>query len=176
MADSKRIPLPNHGSPASLAPSKLLSGEGVLDALKMMLIGAPLDEVLTSVTRLIEAQSDGMLCSIFLVDKDGLHLRYGAAPSLPESYRVATDGIAIGPNAGSCGTAVYRREPVFVADILSDPLWVKFRESATILDWPARPGDPYRVLRKGTSEWSCLPGVPGYPPLPTRAGNRHTIR
>jgi len=98
--------------------------------LKMMLIGAPLNEVLTSVTRLIEAQRDGMLCSIFLVEKDGLHLRYGAAPSLPESYRAATDGIAIGPDAGSCGTAVFRRQPVFVADILSEPLWVKFRDSA----------------------------------------------
>jgi hypothetical protein len=35
-------------------------------------------------------------------------------------------------------------------------------KDATILDWPAKPGDPYRVLRKGSSEWSCLPGVPGY--------------
>jgi hypothetical protein len=33
---------------------------------------------------------------------------------------------------------------------------------ATLLDWPAKPGDEYRVLRKGTNEWSCLPGVPGY--------------
>ena len=33
---------------------------------------------------------------------------------------------------------------------------------ATILDWPAREGDQYRVLRKGTNEWSCLPAFPGY--------------
>ncbi len=33
---------------------------------------------------------------------------------------------------------------------------------ATILDWPAKAGGEYRVLRKGTSEWACLPGVPGY--------------
>jgi len=73
--------------------------------------------------------SDGMLCSIFLVGKDGLHLRYGAAPSLPEAYRAATDGMAIGPEAGSCGTAVYRGQPVFAADIVSDPRWGKFRDS-----------------------------------------------
>jgi len=36
-------------------------------------------------------------------------------------------------------------------------------KNATILDWPATPGGEYRVLRKGTNEWSCLPAVPGYP-------------
>jgi len=36
-------------------------------------------------------------------------------------------------------------------------------KNATILDWPSRPGDEYRLLRKGTNEWTCLPGVPGYP-------------
>ena len=34
---------------------------------------------------------------------------------------------------------------------------------ATLLDWPATPGGEYRLLRKGTSEWTCLPGIPGYP-------------
>jgi len=117
-------------SPTSPASPQTLSSEAVLDALKMILIDAPLNEVLTSVTRLIEAHSDGMLCSIFLLDKDGQHLRYAAAPNLPESYRAATEGMAIGPNAGSCGTAVYLRQPVFAADILSDPKWVRSRDSA----------------------------------------------
>jgi formate hydrogenlyase transcriptional activator len=129
MAQSKPASLPDQTSPASPVPSPTLSGEGVLDTLEMMVTGAPLNAVLASVTRLIEAQSEGMLCSIFLVGKDGLHLRYGAAPRLPESYRAATDGMAIGPEAGSCGTAVYRRQPVFVADILTDPLWVTFKDS-----------------------------------------------
>ena len=35
-------------------------------------------------------------------------------------------------------------------------------KDATLLDWPSKPGDEYRVLRKGTNEWSCLPAVPGY--------------
>jgi formate hydrogenlyase transcriptional activator len=100
----------------------------MLDALKMILIGASLTEVLTSVTRLIEAHDDGMLCSISLVDKDGQHLRYAAAPSLPESYRAATDGIAIGPNGESCGTAAYLQQPVFTPDILSDPKWMRYRD------------------------------------------------
>jgi formate hydrogenlyase transcriptional activator len=102
----------------------------VLDALKMILIGAPLKEVLTSVTRLIETHNEGMLCSIFLLDDDGLHLRYGDIANLPEAYRAATDGVCIGPNVGSCGAAAYLREPVFVSDILSHPNWANFRHVA----------------------------------------------
>jgi PAS domain S-box-containing protein len=107
-----------------------LPSDAVLDALKMILLGAPLNEVLTTITRLIEAHSTGMLCSIFLLDEDGLHLRYGVAGSLPEAYRAAVDGICIGPNVGSCGTAAYLRQPVFVSDIASDPRWAKFRHFA----------------------------------------------
>jgi formate hydrogenlyase transcriptional activator len=129
MANAKASPnlqaLPTSPSRAQTLPS-----DAVLDALKMILLGAPLNEVLTTITRLIEARSEGMLCSISLVDEDGLHLRYGVAENLPQTYRAATDGICIGPNVGSCGAAAYLRQPVFVADILTDPKWVKFKDSA----------------------------------------------
>jgi formate hydrogenlyase transcriptional activator len=124
-ASSKLQPLPTTSSLAQTLPS-----DAVLDALKMILLGAPLNEVLTTITHLIEAHSTGMRCSISLLDEDGLHLRYGVAESLPESYRAATDGICIGPSVGSCGTAAYLRQPVFVSDVASDPRWVKFRHVA----------------------------------------------
>jgi formate hydrogenlyase transcriptional activator len=124
---AKPTRLPDQASPTSLGSPQSLSSEAVLDALKLILIGTCLNEVLTSITRLIEAHSDGMLCSIFLVEKDGLQLRYAAAPSLPESYRLATDSAAVGPNGGPCSVAVYRRQAVFVADFLSDPNFVDFR-------------------------------------------------
>src|ERR1700739_3033917 len=107
--------------------AQTLPSDAVFDALKIILLGPPLNEVLTTTTRLIEAHSAGMLCSIFLLDEDSLHLRYGVAASLPEAYWAATDGICIGPNVGSCGTAAYLRQPVFVSDIASDPRWVKYR-------------------------------------------------
>jgi GAF domain-containing protein len=122
--------LQDQALPFSPAPTQTLSSEAVLDALKMILIGAPLNEVLTSVTRLIESHSEGMLCSIFLLEDDGLHLRYGVATNVAESYRAATDGLRIGPNVGSCGAAAYLREPVFVSDILSHPNWANFRDVA----------------------------------------------
>ena len=125
MADAKA--LPNLQALRSPSPAQTLPSEAVLDALKMILIGASLNEVLTSLTRLIEAHSEEMLCSIFLLDEDGLHLQYGAAAKLPEAYRAATDGMCIGPNVGSCGAAAYLRQPVFVSDILSHPNFANLR-------------------------------------------------
>ena len=118
--------LQDQASLLSPVRAQTLPSEAVFDALKMILLGAPLDEILTSVTRLIEAQSEGMLCSIFLVEEDGLHLRYAGASNLPQAYRAATDGVCIGPNVGSCGAAAYLREPVFISDIRSHPNWANF--------------------------------------------------
>jgi hypothetical protein len=48
-----------------------------------------------------------------------------------------------------------------IADALrAGPVFIT--KNATILDWPQKPGGEYRVLRQGTNEWTCLPGVPGY--------------
>ena len=92
--------------------------------------GTPLAELLDLVARFVEEQSSDILASILLLDPDGLHLRDGAAPSLPDDYREAIDGVAIGPAVGSCGTAAYRREQVVVSDIASDPLWDDYRDLA----------------------------------------------
>src|SRR5437899_790291 len=104
-----------------------LSSEAVLDALKMILIGAPLNDVLTSIALLIEAHAPGALCSVFLLDEDGVHLRYAAAPRLSDEYRIATDGVSIGPHVGACGASAYLGQPVFVSDVLSHPHFASFR-------------------------------------------------
>ena len=57
-------------------------------------------------------------------------MRHGAAPSIADAYIKAIDGVRIGPKAGSCGTAAYRREAVNVSDIMHDPLWEDYRELA----------------------------------------------
>jgi len=99
--------------------------------LEMIAVGAPLAETLTALTRLVESQASGVLSSLLLLDADGAHLRHGAAPSLPIEYTQAIDGLAIGPRGGSCGTSAFRREPVVVTDIESDPLWEDYRALAT---------------------------------------------
>jgi two-component system cell cycle sensor histidine kinase/response regulator CckA len=99
----------------------LVAGQACL--LELIAEGAPLHAVLDRLARFIEEQSGDALASILLVDRDGLHLRHGAAPSLPADYCQAIDGVPIGPEQGSCGTAAHRREPVAVSDIEHDPLW-----------------------------------------------------
>jgi GAF domain-containing protein len=99
--------------------------------LHMIANNVPLAEVLTQLVLLMEAQSPDMLCSVLLLSSDGNHIVHGAAPSLPEMYVKAVDGAPIGPRVGSCGTAMYRGEPVFATDILASPLWEDYRELAT---------------------------------------------
>ena len=103
---------------------------GQAHILQRLAANAPLSEILHRLVLLIEAQVPDMLCSVLLLSEDGEHVVHGAAPSLPESYVRAIDGSPIGPKQGSCGTAIYRGEPVFVTDILTDPLWDEYRELA----------------------------------------------
>ena len=103
---------------------------GQAHILQRLAANAPLSEILKRLVLLIEAQTPDMLCSVLLLSEDGEHVVHGAAPSLPEAYVRAIDGSPIGPKQGSCGTAMYRGEPVFVTDILADPLWDEYRELA----------------------------------------------
>ena len=106
--------------------------------LQMIDSNAPLAEILNSLVLLIESQSPEMLCSVLLLSADGNHIEHGAAPNLPEQYVKAVNGAPIGPKHGSCGTAMYRGEPVVVTDIFTDPLW-----------------DDYRSLAAGTGLRAC---------------------
>ena len=100
--------------------------------LEMIAADAPLANVLTSLVLLMEGQAEGLRCSILLLNRDGKHVRHGAAPNLPEPYLKAVNGLAIGPRNGSCGTAMYTRRPVIVTDVMTDPLWSDYRELAQI--------------------------------------------
>jgi PAS domain S-box-containing protein len=100
--------------------------------LEMIAANATLPEVLTRLVLLMEGQADGLHCSILLLDRDGKHVRHGAAPNLPDAYVKAVDGAPIGPRNGSCGTAMYLRKPVVVKDVLTDPLWADYRTLAEI--------------------------------------------
>ena len=95
--------------------------------LEMIATNQPLPEVLTALCRLVGFQDEGQLSSILLLSPDGRRLTHGAAVGLSEEYCRAIDGVEIGPVVGSCGTAAYRKEPVFVADTTTDPLWENYR-------------------------------------------------
>jgi len=95
----------------------------------MVAADEPLDSTLDILARAFEAEADGMLASILLVE-DGVRVRHGAAPSLPAGWVRTIDGEPIGPNQGSCGTAAYLKQPVIVSDIATDPRWTGYRDAA----------------------------------------------
>ena len=91
--------------------------------------GDALGLILSRYLLTVEAEADSfILTSILLVDGD--YLRHGAAPTLPPAYVEAINGLPYGPCAGSCGTAAYRGQPVYVTDIATDPLWADYKHLA----------------------------------------------
>jgi PAS domain S-box-containing protein len=85
---------------------------------------APLTEILETLVKLIEDQTGDMRCAVLLTDAKGQGLHFVAAPSIPEDYKTNIEPfLRIDPDMGSCGTAAFRREPVYTRDTESDPLW-----------------------------------------------------
>ena len=98
---------------------------------ELLAAGVPLRETLDELVRIVENLTpSGMLASVLILSEDGRHLRHGAGPSLPEEYNAAIDGIAIGPEVGSCGTAAFHNKTVAVYDIATNPLWMNFKDLA----------------------------------------------
>jgi len=85
---------------------------------------------LDTLVRVVERQSREFHASILIVTNDGKRVLDAAGPSLPAEYRSAIHGLEIGPVAGSCGTAAYRKQRVIVTDIATDPLWEPYRHLA----------------------------------------------
>ena len=96
----------------------------------------PLIEVLEMVCEEVERIAPEVAASILRVDAQGL-LHPLAGPSLPFSYSSMLDGVAIGPNVGSCGTSAWLKQPVLVSDIAIDPLWEDYRDLVLPLGYRA---------------------------------------
>src|SRR5712692_12106830 len=80
--------------------------------LEMIATSEPLGDILAEICRSVEAYSDGTRCTIWLVDEDAWVLRPGAAPSFPDSFLRALDGLPVADGAAACGTAAFRAETV----------------------------------------------------------------
>lgn len=103
--------------------------QSVLD---MVARGRSVQETGAHICRHAERLVPGVLCSIVTIDRAGL-IHPLSGPSISKEYSAALDGIAIGPDVGSCGTAAFHRKSVAVEDIFADPLWAPYQELAEIL-------------------------------------------
>ena len=88
--------------------------------------GEPLTATLDALCRDVEARCPGAMCSVLTVSPGEAALRHQAAPSLPDGFRAAIDGLPIAEGAGACGTAAAERQDVIVVDIRSDVLTREF--------------------------------------------------
>ena len=110
---------------AKMRDEELRLGQSRL--LEMIACNRPLKEILHELVLLAEAQLSGITASILLLDAQTRRLSQGAAPHLPPAYNAAIDGVQIGPEVGSCGSAAHSGQPVFALDTLTDPHWANFR-------------------------------------------------
>lgn len=109
-----------------------MRGQLQQEILDMLARGSSLEDACDRICEHAEQLAAGVLCSIVTVDRDGL-LHPLAGPTITKTYSDALDGIPVGPDVGSCGTAAYFRRPIAVTDIFADPLWIPYRSLADIL-------------------------------------------
>lgn len=97
-----------------------------LKILEEMARDTALSALLELIVHFVEQETPGALCSVLLADETGTRLRHGAAPSLPDEYNRAVDGLKIGQGIGSCGTAAFTKRRVVVEEIEGHPYWKGF--------------------------------------------------
>lgn len=96
--------------------------------LELIVKNSPLNEVLNEIVLGIETLNPTMICTVVLIENS--KIKIGAAPSLPKIYNDAIEGVQIGPETGSCGTAAYTGKRVIVENIETSPLWKNYKEIA----------------------------------------------
>ncbi len=97
--------------------------------LELVAGGAPLSEVLNTLTEAIERISPESMCTVMLLDEEHRRrLLIASGPSLPQAYLQAANGLEIGPDVGACGSAAYRNETIIVEDIGTDYRFASARD------------------------------------------------
>ncbi len=101
--------------------------QGRTRVLELLYKNRSMEEVCTAIVESIEAVEEGLLCSILRLNAVTGSLHKVAAPSLPDFYNDAIEGMKIGEGVGSCGAAASSGHRVVVADILNHPYWRRAR-------------------------------------------------
>ncbi len=112
--------------------------------LEMIATDQPLSSILEAIVTGVEHIMPSIVCSVLLLDQNGTFLKLVAAPSIPEFYNSAIDGLKIGAEVGSCGTAAYTGRRIIVDDIMTHPYWSFYKDLAAKAGLAACWSDPIR--------------------------------
>ncbi|WP_412727654.1 sensor domain-containing phosphodiesterase [Alteromonas sp. D210916BOD_24] len=96
--------------------------------LEKIVTSESLSVVLREIVEAIENEYLHQKCSILLLENN--RLKMGAAPSLPDFYNDAIDGVEIGPELGSCGNTAFTNALTVVEDISTHPYWTAWADIA----------------------------------------------
>src|SRR5205085_4001095 len=88
---------------------------------ELIAAAAPLNDVLVELVEGIERHDPMVIPCVVLLDRDSSTLHPGAGPSLPPHYLAAIDGVVIGPNVGTCGSAAWSGRVTITPDLGTDP-------------------------------------------------------
>jgi len=109
------------------------------DLLEFIATENNLQKILNQTIFLTESRNKGSKCSILLLDEKKQQLFNGSAPSLPEFYNKAIDGLQIGEKSGACGRAAFLKQRVIIENISIHKNW----------------GKPYKELAQKANLFSC---------------------
>ena len=96
--------------------------------LEMLTDGSCLSNVLSAIVLGVEQLNSAMRCSIWLLDNEGKYFIRGIAPSLPEFYITAFEGLEIRSKIGAFGMAVSTGELVIIEDITTHSYYDSLEE------------------------------------------------
>jgi diguanylate cyclase (GGDEF)-like protein/PAS domain S-box-containing protein len=138
MCDVRLVRLPSgsrrlvRGSMTDISERKRQEGSASAEhaVFEKLTSNAPLPAVLESITRLIESECVGTMCSVSVLAPEGIAFQYTVAPRLPDGLRTALSTAVVDIRNGSCTAAVYLGRQVLVHDIAKDPFWEQKRQPA----------------------------------------------
>ncbi len=118
------------GSSRAVADSRAAEDRLALEdrVLARIVAGEPLGGTLDAIARAVEAKALDTAVTIYLLAADGKVLRLAAGPRVPADTLPLLRELPVGETDSQSGAAVFRREPVAVEDVTTDPLWASYRD------------------------------------------------
>ncbi|WP_299758926.1 PAS domain S-box protein [uncultured Pontibacter sp.] len=113
------VPVASSGKKGALA----IFNEAQNTVREQLMQGLPLAQVLESLINVLQSYYPEMKGSVLELNEQTQTLHVICAPSLPKAYSELVEGLRIGENVGSCGSAAYSKQRVIVENIAEDPRW-----------------------------------------------------